>query len=107
MIARTYDEIDLLFVDIGFFLIEADLPAALIIPAATFDGRKVTVGSLVVERLSGIGDGFRAYGGERPSHAGFPVAGGDASVAVRANSRIDVRIGGARSRARWTPSVGP
>ena len=74
MIARAHDVIDLQLLDVGFFAVEADLPAPLIVLAVAESHRKVRVGEGVVEIRCAVAYGLQGVrGAGRKNERPMPV----------------------------------
>ena len=93
VIAGTDYEVHQLLVDIGFMAVETHLPSALVVFAAAHDHFEVSVGSCVIEGLAELfNSGLWLEPIERLTHAGLRETCGNASMARRAQGRIDVVI---------------
>src|SRR5579883_1337453 len=102
MIAGAQDVIDLFFVQVRLFSIEADLITPLEVVPAALDHLEVRIGRLVIILIASpeiLGHNFRARPIERTSHARAPIGFGDLSMAIRAHARVDVAV-----RSRLTGS---
>src|ERR1041385_5417935 len=100
MIARSQNIVDALFFDIGWFAIESNLPAPLKNLFAALDHGEVSVRGLMVERLCSeiLRCGARLK--EGPAHPGFSETIGNRSMAIGADSGVDVVVGLGCGRAR-------
>src|SRR5262249_51931989 len=85
-----------------FLSAEAELPAALEIPAVALDHRVVRIGGLVIEAVFRV-ILDRVHGGgakQASAHAGFAVVFGDFGVAARALARVGPAVRGGFERQR-------